>query len=91
MDTNMRDLELLGKCGFYCGGCPTYRKGGCRGCMAEHQKGDCFTRDCVLEKGIGVCGACGDFPCDVILTRPRVTVLDKDWLRWKKESGTNGG
>lgn len=23
---------LLGKCGFYCGCCPTYLKGGCRNC-----------------------------------------------------------
>lgn len=23
------DEKLLGKCGFYCGACPTYLKGGC--------------------------------------------------------------
>ena len=42
--------KLLGKCGFYCGACPTYIKGGCRGCEDEHTTGDCFTRDCVKEK-----------------------------------------
>ena len=44
------DEKLLGKCGFYCGACPTYIKGGCRGCEEEHTTGDCFTRDCVKEK-----------------------------------------
>ena len=83
------DEKLLGKCGFYCGCCPTYRKDGCQGCMEEHKAGDCYTRDCVLERGIDCCGACEAFPCDAILTRPHATVLDQDWLRWKKESSTN--
>ena len=83
------DAKLLGKCGFYCGACPTYIKGGCTGCMEEHTTGDCYTRDCVLEQGISCCGACKQFPCDTIMTQPRTTVLDKDWLRWKKESNTN--
>jgi len=30
--------KLLGKCGFYCGACPTYIKGGCRGCEEEEQR-----------------------------------------------------
>lgn len=80
---------LLGKCGFYCGCCPTLRKGGCRGCMEEHAAGDCFTRDCVLGQGIACCGECETFPCETILTRPHTTVLDRDWLRWKKESERN--
>lgn len=83
------DEKLLGKCGFYCGCCNTYLKGGCRGCDAEHEKGDCHSRDCVIEKGIPCCGACGEFPCDTILTQPHTTVLDKDWLRWKRESDVN--
>jgi len=77
------DSKLLGKCGFYCGYCPTYEKGKCRGCIEEHEKGDCFTRDCVLEKGLEVCTLCKDFPCGVIMENERCTVLDKDWLRWK--------
>lgn len=81
--------KLLGKCGFYCGSCPTYLSSGCKGCLEEHQKGDCFTRDCVLDKGISACGGCGQFPCEIILTQPHTTVLDKDWLKWKKESNTN--
>ena len=81
--------ELLGKCGFYCGSCPTYREGGCLGCMEEHREGDCFTRDCVLRSGLDCCGACRQFPCDDLLNRPHATVLDKDWLKWKRESDRN--
>lgn len=88
MDETM-DQALLGKCGFYCGACPTYLKGGCRGCLADHQPGDCYSRDCVLAKGLPCCGSCPTFPCDTILTQPRTTVLDKDWLWWKKKSDTN--
>ena len=82
--------ELLGKCGFYCGACPTYIKGGCRGCEEEHTPGDCFTRDCVKEKKLNFCVECKNFPCDTIMTKPHSTVLDKDWLAWKKKSERNG-
>ena len=78
------DEKLLGKCGFYCGACPTYIKGGCRGCEDEHTTGDCFTRDCVKEKKLNFCGECKNFPCDTIMTKPHSTVLDKDWLAWKR-------
>ena len=74
----------LGKCGFYCGGCPTYLNGKCAGCMDAHESGDCYTRDCVLTQGIPLCTMCVQFPCDTILEKERCTVLDKDWLRWKK-------
>ena len=40
-EVNVMDKKLLGKCGFYCGCCPTYIKGGCRGCVDEHSEGDC--------------------------------------------------
>ena len=51
--------------------------------------GDCYIRDCVLKQSIDCCGACEQFLCDTIMTQPHATVLDKDWLRWKKESNTN--
>lgn len=76
--------ELLGSCGFYCGACPTFLQGRCKGCRAGQAEGDCFTRDCVQKKGLPFCGACGEFPCGTILTKDRCTVLDKSWLRWKR-------
>lgn len=75
--------HLLGKCGFYCGSCPSYTKKTCSGCIDEHKKGDCYTRDCVIKNNLPFCGKCTNFPCDAILSQPRTTVLDKDWLRWK--------
>ena len=83
------DEKLLGKCGFYCGACPTYLAGNCDGCSAEHRKGDCFSFDCVTERKLNFCGQCGQFPCDDLINRPRATVLDKAWLLWKRNSNTN--
>lgn len=80
---------LLGSCGFYCPACPTYRAGNCAGCAAEHAPGDCFTHDCVQRRGLDFCGHCPEFPCQVILTRPKTTLLDRAWLEWKKTSDTN--
>jgi hypothetical protein len=79
------DEDAVGKCGFYCPSCPSFAAGSCSGCMNGNKDGDCYTRDCVLGKGISFCGQCDDFPCDVILTKLRTTVLDRDWLKWKKE------
>ena len=83
------DAKLLGKCGFWCGACPTYLHGGCAGCISEHKTGDCFTRDCVNTKKLNFCGECGSFPCEEIIKQPHSTVLDRDWLLWKKNSKTN--
>ena len=79
------DEDAVGKCGFYCPSCPSFTAGNCAGCMNGNKDGDCYTRDCVLCKGISFCGQCKDFPCDVILTKPRSSVLDRDWLEWKKK------
>ena len=80
----MDDNNLIGKCGFYCGSCPTYIKGECDGCRKSHNIGDCFTFDCVDKKEIEYCGQCEQFPCDEILFREKATVLDKRWLLWKR-------
>ena len=79
----------IGKCGFACFTCPTFQNGNCSGCIKEHETGDCYTRDCVLKKGIEACGMCVDFPCNVIIEQPHTTVLDKEWLKWKSISNTN--
>ena len=83
------DEELPGKCGFYCGACPTWLKGGCRGCEREHATGNCFTRDCVKKKQLNFCGACATLLCDAILKELRSTALDGDWLAWKKARRTD--
>ncbi len=79
----------MGRCGFYCGACPTLMGGICKGCIEEHTKGDCFSRDCVTERGLDFCGQCSSFPCDDIINKSHSTVLDKDWLLWKRSLKTN--
>ena len=78
------ERRLLGKCGFYCGSCPTFLEVRCAGCMQAHETGDCYSRDCAMGRELPFCGACREFPCEAILTRPRCTVLDREWLLWKK-------
>ena len=81
----MNETEaLIGKCGFFCGSCPTQRSGACPGCRLAHEPGDCFTFDCVEAHGLTYCGECGAFPCGELLRRKKATVLDADWLRWKR-------
>ena len=82
--------SLIGKCGFYCGSCPTYVEGECTGCRTAHNKGDCYTFDCVDNKNIDYCGLCKDFPCNEIMTREKATVLDLRWLQWKKSERDSG-
>ncbi len=77
--------DLIAKCGFYCGSCPAYISKKCKGCVEQRKKGDCYTRDCVLQQGINYCGECKNFPCQIILSRENVTILDKAWLRWQKK------
>lgn len=80
----MIDEKTIGKCGFYCGSCPDYAKGECEGCLEAHKTGDCFTRDCVIGNDIEFCGKCKDFPCSAIIENEKCTVLDKNWLIWKR-------
>ena len=77
------DEKLLGKCGYYCGQCPSYIHGDCEGCADGNADGVCYTRDCTTEKGIASCGYCPDFPCGRILEDPKSTLLSPLWLKWK--------
>lgn len=85
----MTDKNLISKCGFFCGSCPTFTNGSCKGCRAEHKLGDCFTFDCVDKHKLDYCGQCKSFPCDDIIKIEKATVLDKEWLRWKLKSKSN--
>lgn len=75
---------LLGRCGFCCGVCPTQVKGECSGCDS-HNIGDCFTRDCTEQRGLSFCTLCEQFPCGELIEREKSTVLDKSWLKWKRQ------
>ena len=85
----MIDENLLAKCSFYCGACPTFISGDCIGCNESQTESDCFTRDCVIGSGLNFCGECENFPYETIMTKSHVTVLDRDWLAWKKTTKKN--
>jgi len=84
MQSESIDALLVGACGFYCGSCPSYMSGECLGCRASQKPGDCFTLDCVTQNNLTYCGECDRFPCDELLTRKSATLLDRQWLLWKR-------
>ncbi len=80
---------LIGYCGFYCGSCPTYLKSQCTGCRLAHDEGDCYTNSCVKKKDLRFCGECSYFPCEEIIIKEKLTILDPAWLKWKKREKEN--
>lgn len=77
------DEKLLGKCGYYCGQCPSFITEKCAGCIDGNKKGTCYARDCVIERGILSCGHCMEFPCERIQSDPKASLLSPLWLKWK--------
>ena len=51
---DMTGTGPMGRCGFYCGCCPSYVNQECEGCIPAHKGGECYSRDCVEHKGGGV-------------------------------------
>ena len=78
------DARLIGACGFYCGSCPSYTGGSCSGCRDSQKPGDCYTLDCVTKRGLVYCGQCAAFPCSELLTNEKATLLNRQWLLWKR-------
>ncbi len=76
--------RLIGACGFYCGSCPSYRDESCPGCRDSQREGGCFTLACTARNGLTYCGACARFPCDELLASEKATLLDRQWLLWKR-------
>lgn len=68
-----RDASLLAVCGRYCGNCVWYLDGSgsnCPGCNVHKgypSWGECQVYSCVAEHDVGYCGACDEFPCDLIM------------------------
>ncbi len=96
--------ELLGKCGMICRSgklrchtvglhrrrLPGLYQRGVRRLYGGAYGGDCFSRGCILGKGLDSCGRCGRFPCEGLLHKPHSTVPDKEWLLWKRGSKIEG-
>ena len=69
MESEMSGLELISYCGIYCGACPGYQRGRCKGCRSTEAKPDRKTncgygmRNCCEDKDLDHCGQCADYPC----------------------------
>jgi hypothetical protein len=61
--------DLLGPCMLYCGYCGVHLKGKCDGCGPMTRKRAkegvvfCAMVKCASEKGVKMCGECGEYPC----------------------------
>lgn len=67
-----KGLDLVSYCGIYCGACPGFHRGRCKGCRAtenkQTRKGSCGygMRKCCEDKGLDYCGPCDQYPCSKI-------------------------
>ncbi|MBU1343752.1 MAG: DUF3795 domain-containing protein [Proteobacteria bacterium] len=61
MNTIKTDINLVAKCGLYCGSCGKFQKGNCRGCLENKKASWCKVRTCCLEKNIASCADCNEF------------------------------
>ncbi|MFO8018201.1 MAG: DUF3795 domain-containing protein [Promethearchaeia archaeon] len=65
-------LDWVSYCGIYCGACPAFHRGRCKGCRSTEnkteRKGSCGygIRSCCEKKRLDYCGQCKDFPCSKI-------------------------
>lgn len=53
-----KKLDLVAKCGLYCGNCKKYIKGKCAGCEANVKATWCKTRACCIENNYDTCADC---------------------------------
>ncbi len=63
---DQNNLKLISYCGFYCGACPTFKKGKCEGCKGDSPKcaigyKACKVRPCCLENEYNTCADCTHF------------------------------
>lgn len=61
MKTIERDLQLVARCGLYCGACPRYLNDKCSGCEKNDKAKWCKLRACCIEKKIASCADCNEF------------------------------
>jgi len=57
------DKNLISYCGFYCGACPKFLKGQCKGCKGNTPEcavgySACKVRPCCLDNGYSSCADC---------------------------------
>lgn len=57
------NTKMVSYCGFYCGECPTFKKGKCEGCKGDSVKCAvgykvCKVRPCCIENNYSSCADC---------------------------------
>lgn len=57
----MSNIDLVAKCGLYCGQCPRYLKEQCVGCAENTKLSWCRIRKCCGEKNISTCAHCDEY------------------------------
>lgn len=62
-DNNTFDQNLVSYCGFFCGACPKFNKGECRGCKGDNPLcavgyRKCTVRPCCIENNYSSCAEC---------------------------------
>lgn len=55
------NIQMVAKCGLYCGACPKYLKSKCKGCDENTSATWCKIRKCCFEKDIQSCADCDQF------------------------------
>lgn len=55
------DVNLVAKCGLYCGACGKYLKGNCPGCAKNEKATWCTVRSCTGEHGWSTCAECSTY------------------------------
>ena len=54
-------IELVAYCGLNCGGCGSYKRGRCKGCLAGGGFSSCKVRQCCLERNYRTCAGCPEY------------------------------
>jgi len=78
-------IDLIGKCGIYCGACRLHILKKCKGCLNlyANKEAKCPYHKCVTNKEINSCGECREFPCEKHYGP--MAVYTKMFLDWKKQ------
>jgi len=61
MSTIQANVELVARCGLYCGACKSYLGGKCKGCSQNSKATWCKVRSCCTDKQIRTCAECAEF------------------------------
>ncbi len=62
------EWKYSGYCGVDCSVCGDYLDGKCPSCRESDWSGSdiCLPVKCCVDKGISLCGQCGEFPCQMM-------------------------